>query len=196
MVAKAPGQRIPRTVDEQELALRAVLGQQVSVKAARTHAGRLASAYGQPITDVNGGLTHVFPTVEHLAEIDPAHLAFPKSRQRSVTSLIRALADGDVVLDAGCDWNSARGQLQALPGIGPWTAEIIAMRGLGDPDAFPVTDLGVRMAAENLGLPADARALTEHSTRWRPWRSYVTQHLWTTLDHAVNDWPPKASGSV
>lgn len=196
LVAKAPGQRIPRTVDEQELAVRAVLGQQVSVKAARTHAGRLVSAYGRPITDVNGGLAHVFPTVEHLAEIDPAHLAFPTSRQRSLASLIRALADGDVVLDAGCDWNSARGQLQALPGIGPWTAEIIAMRGLGDPDAFPVTDLGVRMAAEQLGLPAEARSLTEHSTRWRPWRSYVTQHLWTALDHAVNDWPPKARGSV
>ncbi|KUH67564.1 DNA-3-methyladenine glycosylase [Mycolicibacterium novocastrense] len=191
LVAKAPGQRIPRTVDEQELAVRAVLGQQVSVKAARTHAGRLASAYGQPIADVNGGLTHVFPTVEHLAEIDPAHLAFPKSRQRSLTSLIRALADGDVVLDAGCDWNNAREQLQTLPGIGPWTAEIIAMRGLGDPDAFPVTDLGVRVAAEQLGLPADVRSLTEHSVRWRPWRSYVTQHLWTALDHAVNDWPPK-----
>lgn len=191
LVAKAPGQRIPRTVDEQELAVRAVLGQQVSVKAARTHASRLASAYGQPIADVNGGLAHVFPTVEHLAEVDPAHLAFPKSRQRSLMSLIGALADGDVVLDAGCDWNRAREQLQALPGIGPWTAEIIAMRGLGDPDAFPVTDLGVRAAAEQLGLPADVRSLTEHSIRWRPWRSYVTQHLWTALDHAVNDWPPK-----
>ncbi|GFG51404.1 DNA-3-methyladenine glycosylase [Mycolicibacterium agri] len=191
VVAKAPGQRIPRTVDEHELAVRVVLGQQVSVKAARTHAGRLATAYGHPVTDVDGGLTHVFPAIEHLAEIDPAHLAFPKARQRSLTTLIRALADGDVVLDAGCDWDTAREQLLALPGIGPWTAELIAMRGLGDPDAFPVTDLGVRLAAEQLGLPSDPRTLTEYSTRWRPWRSYATQHLWTTLDHAVNDWPPK-----
>jgi AraC family transcriptional regulator of adaptative response / DNA-3-methyladenine glycosylase II len=191
LVAKAPGQRIPRTVDEPELALRVVLGQQVSLKAARTHARRIVAAYGQPVADVNGGLTHVFPAIEHLAEIDPAHLAFPKSRQRSLITLIRALADGDVVLDAGCDWNRAREQLLALPGIGPWTAEVIAMRGLGDPDAFPVSDLGVRLAAKQLGLPADPRPLTEHSTRWRPWRSYATQHLWTALDHAVNVWPPK-----
>jgi AraC family transcriptional regulator, regulatory protein of adaptative response / DNA-3-methyladenine glycosylase II len=191
LIAKAPGQRIPRTVDEPELALRVVLGQQVSLKAARTHAGRIVAAYGQPVADVNGGLTHVFPAVEHLAEIDPAHLAFPKSRQRSLIALIQAMSDGDVVLDAGCDWNRAREQLLSLPGIGPWTAEVIAMRGLGDPDAFPATDLGVRVAAEHLGLPADPRLLMEHSGRWRPWRSYATQHLWTALDHAVNEWPPK-----
>ncbi|MCV7283548.1 DNA-3-methyladenine glycosylase 2 family protein [Mycolicibacterium flavescens] len=191
LVAKAPGQRIPRTVDEHELAVRVVLGQQVSVKAARTHAGRLAAAYGRPITDANGGLTHVFPAVDQLAEVDPVHLAFPKARQRSLAALIRAIADGELLLDPGCDWNTARAQLQALPGIGPWTAELIAMRGLGDPDAFPVTDLGVRVAARHLGLPDDPRALTDRSVRWRPWRSYATQHLWTALDHAVNDWPPK-----
>jgi AraC family transcriptional regulator, regulatory protein of adaptative response / DNA-3-methyladenine glycosylase II len=191
LVAKAPGQRIPRTVDEPELALRVVLGQQVSVKAARTHAGRIVTAYGGPVTDVNGGLTHTFPAIEELAEIDPAHLAFPKSRQRTLVALVAALADGDVSLDAGCDWNRARQQLLALPGIGPWTAEVIAMRGLGDPDAFPVTDLGVLLAAKQIGLPQDPRDLTEHSTRWRPWRSYAAQHLWTALDHAVNDWPPK-----
>jgi len=195
LVAKAPGQRIPRTVDEQELALRVVLGQQVSVKAARTHVRRIVTAYGHPVADVHGGLagglTHVFPAVEHLVEIDPAHLAFPASRQRSLTRLIGAMADGDLVLDAGSDWNRAREQLLKLPGIGPWTAEVIAMRGLGDPDAFPVSDLGVRMAATQLGLPADPLPLTEHSARWRPWRSYATQHLWTALEHAVNEWPPK-----
>src|SRR3954447_3548474 len=193
LVAKAPGQRIPRTVDEQELAIRVVLGQQVSLKAARTHAGRIVAAYGQPVADFNGALTHVFPAVEHLAEIDPAHLAFPKSRQRSLTTLIAAMADGDVMLDAGCDWNRAREQLLALPGIGPWTAEVIAMRALGDPDAFPATDLGVKLAAKQLGLPTDVSALTEHSVRWRPWRAYATQHLWTALDHEVNDWPPKTA---
>jgi len=191
LVAKAPGQRIPRTVDEPELALRVVLGQQVSVKAARTHAARIVAAYGRPMTDSEGGLTHVFPTIENLADIDPALLAFPKSRRRTLTALITALADGDVVLDAGCDWNRARAQLLALPGIGPWTAEVIAMRGLGDPDAFPASDLGVLLAARQVGLPDSARALTEQSARWRPWRSYATQHLWTALDHAVNHWPPK-----
>jgi AraC family transcriptional regulator, regulatory protein of adaptative response / DNA-3-methyladenine glycosylase II len=191
LVAKAPGQRIPRTVDEHELALRVVLGQQVSIKAARTHARRIVIGYGQPVADVNGGLTHVFPAVEDLAAIDPAHLTFPKSRQRSLTALISALAEREVVLDAGCDWDRARAQLMGLPGVGPWTAEVIAMRGLGDPDAFPASDLGVRVAAQQLGLPAEPRPLTEHSVRWRPWRSYATQHLWTSLDHAVNEWPPK-----
>ncbi|HEY9265811.1 MAG TPA: DNA-3-methyladenine glycosylase 2 family protein [Mycobacterium sp.] len=191
LIAKAPGQRIPRTVDEHELAIRVVLGQQVSMEAARTHAGRIVAAYGSRITDADGDLTHVFPAVSDLSEIDVQHLAFPKSRQRSLVSLIAALNGGDVVLDSGCDWNAAREQLLALPGIGPWSAEMIAMRGLGDPDAFPVTDLGVAVAARHLGLPATPRLLVERSGRWRPWRSYATQHLWTALDHAVNHWPPK-----
>ena len=191
VVAKAPGQRIPRTVDEHEMAVRAILGQQVSTKAARTHAGRLVSAYGNPVTDPAGSLTHSFPSVEQLAEIDPAHLALPGARRVSLATLISGLISGDVALDIGCDWDRARRQLLELPGIGPWTVEIIAMRALGDPDAFPATDLGVRLAAERLGLAADSRSLTIHSARWRPWRSYAVQHLWTTLDHAVNHWPPK-----
>ncbi|OBH14281.1 DNA-3-methyladenine glycosylase 2 family protein [Mycobacterium sp. E1747] len=190
-VGKAPGQRIPRTVDEAELALRAVLGQQVSTKAARTHAGRLVAAYGQPIADPDGGLTHTFPSVEQLAEIDPIHLAVPKTRQRTVSALVAALADGNIVLDSGSDWEAARRQLLQLPGVGPWTAEVIAMRGLGDPDAFPATDLGLRLAAERLGLPTDERPLVAHGARWRPWRSYATQYLWTTLEHPVNRWPPQ-----
>jgi AraC family transcriptional regulator, regulatory protein of adaptative response / DNA-3-methyladenine glycosylase II len=191
VVKKAPGQRIPRTVDEAELAVRAVLGQQVSTKAASTHAGRLVAAYGRPVDDPGGGLTHTFPSVEQLAEIDPIHLAVPKARQRTLGALVAGLADGSVALDAGCDWASARSQLLALPGVGPWTAEVIAMRGLGDPDAFPASDLGLRLAAERLGLPMHEPTLVEHSARWRPWRSYATQHLWTTLEHPVNRWPPQ-----
>jgi AraC family transcriptional regulator of adaptative response / DNA-3-methyladenine glycosylase II len=129
VVAKAPGQRIPRTVDEAELAVRVVLGQQVSTKAARTHAHRLVMAYGQPVHDPEGALTRIFPSVEQLAEIDPAHLAVPGARRRTLTALISALADGSVVLDAGCDWDRARRQLLTLPGIGTWSAELIAMRG-------------------------------------------------------------------
>lgn len=191
VVKKAPGQRIPRTVDEAELAVRAVLGQQVSTKAARTHAGRLVAAYGPPVHDPEGALTHAFPSVEQLAEIDPIHLAVPKARQLTLNALIAGLADGSVALDAGSDWESARAQLLALPGVGPWTAEVIAMRALGDPDAFPASDLGLRLAAKQLGLPADRRRLVERSARWRPWRSYATQHLWTTLEHPVNHWPPR-----
>ncbi|PRI14542.1 DNA-3-methyladenine glycosylase 2 [Mycobacterium shigaense] len=190
IVAKAPGQRIPRTVDEAELAVRAVLGQQVSTKAARTHAGRLVTAYGQRVHDPDGALTHTFPSVGELAEIDPAHLAVPKARRRTLTALVSGLAGESVVLDAGSDWGSARAQLLALPGIGPWTAEVIAMRGLGDPDAFPASDLGLQLAAKQLGLPTRQRNLVERSARWRPWRSYATQHLWTTLEHPVNHWPP------
>ena len=191
VVKKAPGQRIPRTVDEAELAVRAVLGQQVSTKAARTHAGRLVAAYGRPVHDPEGALTHTFPSVEQLAAIDPLHLAVPKARQKTLNALVAGLADGSVVLDAGSDWESARAQLLALPGVGPWTAEVIAMRALGDPDAFPAGDLGLRLAAEQLGLPGEQRRLIEHSARWRPWRSYATQHLWTTLEHPVNHWPPR-----
>jgi AraC family transcriptional regulator, regulatory protein of adaptative response / DNA-3-methyladenine glycosylase II len=196
LVAKAPGQRIPRTVDEAELAIRVVLGQQVSTKAARTHAGRLVAGYGQTITDPHGGLTHTFPSAAELAEMDPAHFAGPAARRRTLLSLIGALADGDVVLDAGCDWDRARRQLLDLPGIGPWSAEVIAMRGFGDPDAFPVTDLGVRAAAKAVDLPVDIRALTEHASRWRPWRSYATQYLWTGLDHEVNQWPVKEKARI
>lgn len=188
VVAKAPGQRIPRTVDETELALRVAIGQQVSIKAARTHVGRLVAGYGTPISGDTGGLTHVFPDVTDLVGLDPAHLAMPGSRRRTVAAMVEALAADDLVLDPGCDWDRAREQLLALPGVGPWTTEVIAMRGLGDPDAFPATDLGVRAAAEHLGMPANG--LVEHSTRWRPWRAYAAQHLWTTLDHAVNEWPP------
>ena len=193
VVAKAPGQRIPRTVDERELALRVVIGQQVSTKAARTHARRLVESHGSPVHDANGGLSHVFPSPEQLVDIDQATLAFPRSRQVTFLALARALADGDVVLDAGCDWHRARESLLAIRGIGPWTAEVIAMRGLGDPDAFPASDLGVLVAAKQLGLPAEPRGLTEYAARWRPWRAYATQHLWTALEHEVNDWPPRAA---
>lgn len=189
LVAKAPGQRIPRTVDEAELAVRVVLSQQVSVKAARTHTRRLLLAHGEPIADPAGGLTHVFPSVERLADIDADQLALPRARRRTLLALVAGLADGSISLGAGCDWGRARQSLLELPGVGAWTAELIAMRGLGDPDAFPATDLGVRVAVRRLGLPEQPRALTERSLRWRPWRSYATQHLWTALDHAVNDWP-------
>ncbi len=189
LVAKAPGRRVPRTVDEQELALRAVLGQQVSTAAARTHAGRLAAVLGEPITDTAGGLTHLFPTSAVVAEVDPTTLALPRARRRTLIALARALADGKVDVDPGGDREQARAALLALPGIGPWTVETVAMRALGDPDAFLPTDLGVVVLARQLGLP-EGRALVEHAQRWRPWRAYAVQHLWAVGAHAVNSLPP------
>ncbi len=162
VVAKAPGQRIPRTVDEAELAVRAVLGQQVSTKAASTHAGRLVAAYGQPINDPDGTLTHTFPSVAQLADIDPIHLAVPKTRQRTLSALVAGLADGSVVLSAGCDWENARTQLLALPGIGPWTAEVIAMRGLGDPGRVPRQRSRLTPGRRTAG-PAVRRTLTRRA---------------------------------
>jgi AraC family transcriptional regulator of adaptative response / DNA-3-methyladenine glycosylase II len=189
LVDKAPGRRVPRTVDADEFAVRAVLGQQVSTAAARTHAGRLAAAHGEPVEDPAGGLSRLFPDAATLAAADPDSLALPRSRRESFAALASALADGRIDLGAGGDWQEARLRLAALPGIGPWTVETIAMRGLGDPDAFPATDLGVRAAAADLGLPPAPAALTDRSARWRPWRSYAVQYLWATSDHAINYLP-------
>jgi AraC family transcriptional regulator of adaptative response / DNA-3-methyladenine glycosylase II len=185
-VSKHPGRRVPRTVDGPEFAIRAVLGQQVSTAAARTHAGRLVTAYGAPVTDPEGGLTHLFPDSATLAGLDPATLAFPQARRVTLTSLAAALAADKIDLGPGSDWSQARDRLTTLPGIGPWTIETIAMRALGDPDAFTATDLGVRAAARHLGLPATPAALARHSAAWRPWRAYAVQYLWATGDHAIN----------
>ncbi|MHB8293411.1 MAG: DNA-3-methyladenine glycosylase 2 family protein [Acidimicrobiales bacterium] len=189
MVAKAPGRRVPRSVDGAELALRAVLGQQVSTAAARTYAARLAERHGSPIDDPAGALTRVFPPPEALAGIDPGELAMPAARRRAVVALVAALVAGDVELGPGAELARARRQLGALPGIGPWTVEIISMRALGDPDAFPATDMGVMKGASSLGLPAAGAELVARSRAWQPWRSYAVQYLWATQDHAINRWP-------
>jgi AraC family transcriptional regulator of adaptative response / DNA-3-methyladenine glycosylase II len=189
LVAKAPGRRVPRTVDAREFALRAVLGQQVSTAAAATLAARLTEALGEPVSDTGGGLTRLFPEPSRLAEADQALLAMPATRRGTITGLAAALAAGEIDLGAGSDWEKARAQLIALPGIGPWTVEIIAMRGLGDPDAFPATDLGVRAAARALGLPGAAAALTRRAEVWRPWRAYAVQYLWATGEHRINHIP-------
>jgi AraC family transcriptional regulator of adaptative response / DNA-3-methyladenine glycosylase II len=189
LVGKAPGRRVPRTVDAHEFAVRAVLGQQVSTAAARTHAARLVAAHGRAVPDEAGGLTHVFPDAAALAALDPAALALPQARRATLTALIGTLASGEIDLGAGSDWARARAQLARLPGVGPWTVETIAMRALGDPDAFVPTDLGVRRAAAGLGLPATPAALTGHAAAWRPWRAYAVQYLWATGDHAINRLP-------
>jgi AraC family transcriptional regulator of adaptative response / DNA-3-methyladenine glycosylase II len=189
LIAADPGRRVPRTVDAAELAIRAVLGQQVSTAAARTLAARLAVAHGEPIEDPDGGLTRLFPDAHALADLDPAALAMPQTRRNTLIALVHGLADGSVDLGPDADPQRAREQLRALPGFGPWTVEIIAMRGLGDPDAFVPGDLGVRLAARALGLPATAAALTRRAAAWRPWRAYAVQYLWGSLAHATNRMP-------
>ncbi|MFG2988739.1 AlkA N-terminal domain-containing protein [Streptomyces sp. NPDC048257] len=189
LVDKAPGRRVPRTVDAAEFAVRAVLGQQVSTAAARTHAARLVTAYGEPVEDPLGGLTHLFPSPQALAGLDPESLALPRSRRGTLTTLVSALADGSLPLGIDSDWEAARARLAALPGFGPWTTEVIAMRALGDPDAFLPSDLGVRRAARELGLPSTPVALTARAAGWRPWRAYAVQYLWATDAHPINHLP-------
>lgn len=189
LVDKAPGRRVPRTVDEPEFAVRAVLGQQVSTAAARTHAARLVTAHGEPVDDPEGGLTHLFPSPAALAALDPEALALPRSRRTTLTTLVRELAERTLVLGPESDWDEARERLMALPGFGPWTVEVIAMRALGDPDAFLPTDLGMRRAAQELGLPHTPAALTARAASWRPWRAYAVQYLWATDDHPINFLP-------
>jgi len=190
LVCRAPGRRVPRCTDGAEMALRAVLGQQVSTAAARTHAGRLAERLGEPVTDARGGLTRLFPEPAALAA---ARLAMPATRRRTFTALAAALASERLSLDPGCDRDEALAVVADLPGIGPWTTQVIAMRALGDPDAFLPGDLGVRRAAQALGLPSTPAALTARAEPWRPWRAYAVQYLWSAGDHAINDWPPLAT---
>ena len=123
--------------------------------------------------------------------VDPGALALPRARRATIIALISALASGEIDLGTGSDWARARAQLAQLPGVGPWTVETIAMRALGDPDAFVPTDLGVRRAAGDLGLPGTPTALTGHAAAWRPWRAYAVQYLWATGDHAINRLPPR-----
>jgi AraC family transcriptional regulator of adaptative response / DNA-3-methyladenine glycosylase II len=189
LIDKAPGRRVPRTVDAAELAVRAVIGQQVSTAAARTHGARLAERLGEPVDDPVGGLTRLFPDMAVLADADVTALAMPAARRQSVAALARSVASGALDLGAGADWHLARSVLATVPGVGPWTIELVAMRGLGDPDAFTPTDLGVRQAAASLGLPASPAALTRRAERWRPWRAYAVQYLWATSDHAINQLP-------
>jgi len=184
-VAAAPGRRVPGCVDGGELAVRAVIGQQVSVAGARTIAGRLVAQLGQPLTTVDATLSHRFPTAEAVAEADPSTFPMPAARKRALQGLAAAMADRRLLLDPGADRADVERQLLAMGGIGPWTAGYIAMRTLGDPDVFLATDLGARHGAARLGGPSEPKALAARAAAWRPWRSYALQHLWAALDSPV-----------
>jgi AraC family transcriptional regulator of adaptative response / DNA-3-methyladenine glycosylase II len=182
VVDSDPGRRVPGATDGFELTVRAVIGQQVSVAGARTVAGKLVHAAGETLPEPDGGVTHLFPTPEALARVarhDPDAFAMPAGRRRALGALADGVAAGDVVIDPGSDPREVRRSLVGMPGIGPWTAEYVAMRALRDPDAFMPTDLGIRRAAVALDLPDDPAHLLAVSEGWRPWRSYAMAHLWS-----------------
>jgi AraC family transcriptional regulator, regulatory protein of adaptative response / DNA-3-methyladenine glycosylase II len=164
-VAAEPGIRLPRSVDGFEAGVRAIVGQQVSVAGARTVLGRLIGPDG------------LFPGPRQLSALPDDVFAMPARRRETLRALARAV-DGGLALDAGSDRAATREALLALPGIGPWTADYIAMRALGDPDVLLPTDLGTLRGAAALGLPTDPNALVAHAERWRPWRSYAQIRLW------------------
>ncbi len=186
-VRDRPGLRVPGHVDGFEVAVRAVIGQQISVPGARTIASRLVTTYGEPIAD-SDGLTHLFPTADAIAGADPEQLPMPRARGRALVGLAVAVAEGRVALDRTAPRAAVRESLLALPGIGPWTADYIALRALGDPDVFLPTDLGVRQALARLGFVDDAKAISARSGAWRPWRSYAVMHLWMTLHAETESW--------
>jgi AraC family transcriptional regulator, regulatory protein of adaptative response / DNA-3-methyladenine glycosylase II len=180
LIAARPGLRLPGGWDGFEIAVRAILGQQVSVVAARTLATRIASRHGEPLTADGAlpGLTHLFPTPAALADADLAGVGLTAARAATVRAVARALLDGAVDFRVERTLGDFVDRWTALPGIGPWTAQYIAMRALGHPDAFPAGDLVLQKAVPDDGSRLSARALAARAGAWRPWRAYAVIHLW------------------
>jgi len=182
-IQRHPGVRVPGTWDPFELAVRAVLGQEVTVRGATTLAGRLVEAFGKRLAGGGtGGLTHLFPSPETLAEIKPSRLSkigLPQARAAAICELAAACAKE---LELGADSNHhdaiRRLNLTRIRGIGDWTAQIIAMRALGEPDAFPASDLGLRRALAGTGRPSTPATIIRRAEAWRPWRAYAAMILW------------------
>jgi AraC family transcriptional regulator of adaptative response / DNA-3-methyladenine glycosylase II len=172
LVKARPGLRVPGAADGFELLVVTVLAQQVSVAAAHTFARRIVDAYGKPLDAPVGALTTRFPSADVLADASYDGIGLTGGRIKTLRAVAAAHAAGELPLDPSADRDEARNRLLALPGVGPWTAEYVSMRALGDPDAFPATDLVLKRRIE--GLDPD---------RWRPWRSYAAMHLW--VDHLI-----------
>jgi AraC family transcriptional regulator of adaptative response / DNA-3-methyladenine glycosylase II len=158
-----------------------VLGQQVSVKAARTLAARLVAALGRPLATPIDGVTHAFPSAKAIAGCSTTDMAMPGARARALIQACEQFACGGIVIDAGSDREEISRQLESLPGIGPWTASYVALRALGDPDVFLPTDIGVRNALRSVGADSTPKAAARLAESWRPWRSYALHHLWASL---------------
>jgi AraC family transcriptional regulator, regulatory protein of adaptative response / DNA-3-methyladenine glycosylase II len=181
LVAARPGLRVAGAWDGFELAIRAVLGQQITVAAAIRLAGKLVAAYGESLADGDGVLTHVFPRPERIAAADLATLGVPRSRAATLSAIAAAVVADPQILGAGRSLAESVARLRQIPGIGEWTAQYIAMRQLREPDAFPAADIGLmRAMATADGLRPTAAELLARAERWRPWRAYAAQHLWSS----------------
>ncbi|HUI99174.1 MAG TPA: DNA-3-methyladenine glycosylase 2 [Usitatibacter sp.] len=181
LAAAHPGLRLPGAFDGFEIAVRAILGQQVTVRAASAIAARFAAGFGDPIETPHAALGLTFPTAARIAATDPQDIAaggIIASRARAIAALARETAGGDLVLDPGAEVDATVERLRRIPGIGPWTAQYIAMRALAWPDAFPHPDVAVLKAMKE----KDPRRALERADRWRPWRAYAVLHLWKSLE--------------
>jgi AraC family transcriptional regulator of adaptative response / DNA-3-methyladenine glycosylase II len=182
LVAARPGLRVPGAWEPFETAVRAILGQQVSVEAATTLAGRLVARHGRPLArGARHGLTHLFPAPAALAAADPASFGVPAARAEAIRALAAAVAAGALRLGPAASAEETIASLRRLPGFGPWTAAYVAMRCCGEPDAFPAGDLGIRRALGSGGAPCGERDAERAAEAWRPWRSYAALHLWAGL---------------
>ena len=178
LVRAAPGMRVPGSTDGFELAVRAIVGQQVSVAGARTTLGRIAERFGEPVVTPVGSIVRLFPSAERLADAPRDGFGMPSARADAIVALAGAVASGELDLSGAAELAPTLEGLRAIPGVGEWTAAYVAMRALCDPDAFPASDLGVRHGFKALGLPDDLASIRLHAERWRPWRAYATMHLW------------------
>jgi AraC family transcriptional regulator of adaptative response / DNA-3-methyladenine glycosylase II len=181
LVAARPGLRVPGAWDGFELAVRAVLGQQITVPGAIRLAGALVARFGETLREPDGGLTHVFPEPAALVGADPASMGMPRSRGVALLAVAAAVVADPQIFATGRGLEEAVAQLRSLPGIGEWTAQYIAMRQLREPDAFPAADIGLmRAMADSAGVRPSATALLARAETWRPWRAYAAQHLWAS----------------
>lgn len=179
-VARRPGVRVAGAWDGFEVAVRAILGQQVTVAGATTLSGRMVGRFGVAVPGLDGlGLTHLFPEPAVLADADLASIGLPAGRARAIRDLAGRVADGRLVLDAGADLDDTVRRLVEIRGVGPWTAHYVAMRSGGERDAFPVSDLGLRRSASRSGRPLTEAGLERRARAWSPWRAYAAMRLWT-----------------